>query len=239
MKIIHLPTFAIALVTASSAFAAIDCGTLPSCDDLGFNQTKAACPDKYQICPFDKNKVVCIDSPAIGDVKHSLKSANHDGWLLCDGKGYDRTTYSQLYGVIGTKFGGSGSNFNVPDYRGFFLRGAGQNYSLSKCKNGTADVACTGSLVATSNTSIYATPQKEQLPNITGSFALDSNATGSGEVKYAFGVNFNAHGTWSGEKTGNGCIVDFSANRSSSIYTDSGHVTPANYATYIFIYAGQ
>lgn len=43
-----------------------------------------------------------------------------DGWLLCSGQAVSRTTYSELFAVIGTKFGaGDGSTtFNVPDKRG-------------------------------------------------------------------------------------------------------------------------
>jgi microcystin-dependent protein len=47
------------------------------------------------------------------------------GYLLCDGSAVSRTTYSALYGVIGVKHGsGDGATtFNLPDYRGRFLRG--------------------------------------------------------------------------------------------------------------------
>ncbi|EJF88056.1 hypothetical protein ME1_00820 [Bartonella vinsonii subsp. arupensis OK-94-513] len=47
------------------------------------------------------------------------------GWLLCDGKAYSRSDYSDLYNAIGTRWGGSDSwtKFNVPDLRGVFLRG--------------------------------------------------------------------------------------------------------------------
>jgi microcystin-dependent protein len=47
------------------------------------------------------------------------------GWLLCDGTAVSRTTYSVLFGVVGVKHGsGDGTTtFNVPDYRGRFLRG--------------------------------------------------------------------------------------------------------------------
>lgn len=46
------------------------------------------------------------------------------GWLLCDGSFLDRTTYSTLFGVVGTRFGSTGTtNFAVPDFRGRFLRG--------------------------------------------------------------------------------------------------------------------
>jgi|SRR6188768_1343636 len=39
------------------------------------------------------------------------------GWLLCNGTAVSRTTYSALFGLIGTSFGvGNGSTtFNVPD----------------------------------------------------------------------------------------------------------------------------
>ena len=42
------------------------------------------------------------------------------GWLLCQGQAVSRTTYSDLYAVIGTAFGaGDGSTtFNLPDLRG-------------------------------------------------------------------------------------------------------------------------
>ena len=50
-----------------------------------------------------------------------------DGFLLCNGQAVSRTDYSALYSLIGTSFGaGDGSTtFNVPDYRGCFLRGLG------------------------------------------------------------------------------------------------------------------
>lgn len=52
------------------------------------------------------------------------------GWLMCDGSAVSRTTYIDLYNVIGTAFGeGDGSTtFNLPDLRGRFIRGrdAGQ-----------------------------------------------------------------------------------------------------------------
>ena len=49
------------------------------------------------------------------------------GWLACDGSAISRTTYSALFGIIGTTWGtGDGSStFNVPDLRGAWLRGIG------------------------------------------------------------------------------------------------------------------
>ena len=47
------------------------------------------------------------------------------GFIICHGSAVSRTTYSALFAVIGTSFGtGDGSStFNVPDFRGRFLRG--------------------------------------------------------------------------------------------------------------------
>lgn len=52
-------------------------------------------------------------------------TAAPSGYLMCDGSAVSRTTYSALYAVIGNAFGsGDGSTtFNVPDFRGRFLRG--------------------------------------------------------------------------------------------------------------------
>lgn len=47
------------------------------------------------------------------------------GYLMCDGSAVSRTTYAILFGVIGTAYGaGDGATtFNIPDTRGYFLRG--------------------------------------------------------------------------------------------------------------------
>ena len=51
------------------------------------------------------------------------------GWLICDGSEINRSQYQVLFNVIGTTFGsGDGIyTFNLPDYRGAFLRGSGNN----------------------------------------------------------------------------------------------------------------
>lgn len=54
---------------------------------------------------------------AMGDVP--------DGWLECDGSSVSRSTYAHLFAAIGETYGvGDGSTtFDLPDYRGMFLRG--------------------------------------------------------------------------------------------------------------------
>ena len=48
------------------------------------------------------------------------------GWMLCDGRSLAAAQYPELYAVLGTLYGGSDGAFNIPDYRGSFLRGADQ-----------------------------------------------------------------------------------------------------------------
>jgi hypothetical protein len=69
----------------------------------------------------------------LGDVKATLRSAIPLGWLLCNGQAVSRTTYADLFALLGTSFGvGDGSTtFNLPDIRGKTLIGAdGATYIL-------------------------------------------------------------------------------------------------------------
>jgi microcystin-dependent protein len=45
------------------------------------------------------------------------------GYLACDGSQYTATDYPSLFNAIGNAWGGNGAAFNVPDLRGFFMRG--------------------------------------------------------------------------------------------------------------------
>jgi microcystin-dependent protein len=40
------------------------------------------------------------------------------GWLVCDGTSYATSAKPNLFAAIGYTWGGSGANFNVPDFRG-------------------------------------------------------------------------------------------------------------------------
>jgi microcystin-dependent protein len=53
------------------------------------------------------------------------------GWDLCDGSAISRSTYSDLYTLLGNTFGaGDGSTtFNLPDMRDRFVVGAGSSYA--------------------------------------------------------------------------------------------------------------
>jgi microcystin-dependent protein len=68
---------------------------------------------------------------ASGDVKSSASSAVQDGWLACDGTSYTTAAQPALFTSIGYVWGGSGLNFNVPDFRGRTLIGDGTGTALT------------------------------------------------------------------------------------------------------------
>ena len=47
-----------------------------------------------------------------------------EGYLLCHGDSVSKSEYNALFTAIGISFGDNGSMFDLPDYRGMFLRGA-------------------------------------------------------------------------------------------------------------------
>ena len=152
----------------------------------------------------------------IGDIKASVKNANHDNWFLCNGQAVSRVTYSELFSIIGTNFGaGDGkTTFNLPDYRGKFLRGLGGN----------------------SASNIYTT-QAEGLPNITGRIWTDRNSTiNSSFANGAFYMDTkDANGNGTYDEAMQPYTVYMDASRSSPIYGASSHVTPINQAVNYFI----
>lgn len=79
---------------------------------------------------FDENGDLIVADPnlaifSVGDYKPSANTADHAGWLLCDGRQVSRQTYQSLYNLIGTDYGvGDGSTtFNIPNLQGRFLLG--------------------------------------------------------------------------------------------------------------------
>lgn len=55
----------------------------------------------------------------VGEYKFSCRDDDFLGWMRCDGRSLSRSTYKDLYEIIGTNFGSNdGLTFNIPDYRG-------------------------------------------------------------------------------------------------------------------------
>ena len=140
-----------------------------------------------------------------GDFKFSYRSSV-TGWLLCNGAAVSRTTYADLYAVIGTKFGtGDGSTtFNLPDMRGKVAWGANGNL---------------GSVLAAG------------LPGLIGQINIGALLNLASGVFNRTDVAVNRAGT---DRT-DSSTLHFDASRSNSIYGNSTTVQPPAIALNCFI----
>lgn len=125
-----------------------------------------------------------------------------EGWLLCNGQGVSRTTYANLFAVIGTKYGaGDGSTtFTLPNLHHRFLEG-------------------------TTTTSEVGNSVSAGLPNIIGAYrsiCTTKALEASGVLKVSGTAYFN--NSVAATTTGG---FDLDASRGSSAYGSSTTVQPA------------
>ncbi len=200
------------------------------CAAEGYTDKRAYCPNNFIVCPGNEDAVRCVFDAKPGDLKYSLRTKDHDGWLLCNGDSYDPKEYPELYTAIGGAFG-----TKRPNYDGFFLKGA----AIEKVAG-------------------FAYGQLDSLPNITGSGPmLDDYARDVTPIAGAFyelqpGWKYDAQSS----RGNNPTRLMFDASRSSSVYkgriqnidaqgnkttsvVNSSKVIPANYPANIFIFAGR
>ncbi|HIX16953.1 MAG TPA: phage tail protein [Candidatus Gemmiger faecavium] len=92
------------------------------------------------------------------------------GWLLCDGSAVSRTTYADLFAVIGTTYGaGNGSTtFTLPDLRGRVAAGANASNALASRAGADSKQIARANLPA----------EKLNLED-NGTWIVDSTQTGS------------------------------------------------------------
>jgi len=81
------------------------------------------------------------DAP-IGSIISYGGTTAPDGWMICNGDQVSKTTYSELYAVIGDSFKGAkadpaSGNFYLPDLREVTLKGVGTNYAYAINDHGT------------------------------------------------------------------------------------------------------
>lgn len=137
-----------------------------------------------------------------------------EGYLLCNGQEVSRTTYNRLFALLGVNFGGGDgiSTFNVPDYRGCFLRGFDNR-------------------VGSVTSSDMFTKQNSGVPNITGTFgSLVSPYPSTGAFSDEFSAATGQGGTGEVRKG------VFNASASSNVYQDGlTEARPVNYSVNYFI----
>lgn len=83
---------------------------------------QAEIPAINKISDADMNEIkdVVNENNPIGEIKIWSTSTAPTGFLLCDGTAVSRTTYADLFGVIGTTYGvgDNSTTFNVPNLKG-------------------------------------------------------------------------------------------------------------------------
>ena len=143
------------------------------------------------------------------------------GFLYCNGAAISRTTYSNLYSVIGTTYGtGNGSStFNIPDLRGCFLRGDGGNAATIGTRQNNGAPNITGTLFGYNL--MLGDLNGETIEKTTGAFYWIADMGGG------------SRGTKGGSKR-----FGFDASKCSSVYQNGlNEVRPVNYAAKFIIKA--
>ena len=71
-----------------------------------------------------------------------LQTQPPDGWLYCNGQTVNRSVFSDLFSVIGTRYGSNtNQDFKVPDLRGRIPFGVAQNNQQASPLNGATFVS--------------------------------------------------------------------------------------------------
>lgn len=95
-------------------------------DKVALN-VNADVPDINKVKADDMNEIkeVVNKNTPVGAIEIFAGSTAPSGWLICDGSAVSRTTYANLFDVIGTTYGnGDGSTtFNIPDLKGKVIVG--------------------------------------------------------------------------------------------------------------------
>lgn len=155
------------------------------------------------------DKTELQDYSPVGTVISFAGTTAPSKYLICDGSAVSRKDYSELYAVIGTKYGtGNGSTtFNLPNLVNKFIEGT--------------------------NTSGVGTSINAGLPNITGSFGCTVPGKHGNTARGVFAGTSYSAGTVdatavSGTSAPNTTIwgYDIDASRVSSVYGASSTVQP-------------
>jgi microcystin-dependent protein len=158
------------------------------------------------------NNGVALEYP-IGAVIIHTSNTGVDGWLICDGSAISRTTYQNLFSIIGTIYGvGDGSStFNIPDLRDHFIRGGSNTGTITGASNGSNSITLDSSHVPShTHTGTLATGGSHN--HTLGTAANDNNE--QYESKQGFPYN-NNHVSFRSS--------DRSANTTGPINSGGGH----------------
>lgn len=122
----------------------------PSNPSFGFNKLYFKADDSLYALLSDGSEVLiggATPAAPAGVIMAFGGTTAPTGYLLCDGTSYLRATYPNLYAAIQTAFGSAdGTHFNVPDFRGQFLRGVSGTSSNDPDKGSRSAMAPGGNI---------------------------------------------------------------------------------------------
>jgi microcystin-dependent protein len=123
---------------------------------------------------YDGSSWVTYQTTPTGVLAMFVDTSPPSGWLLCDGSEVSRTTYADLFSIIGTDYGnGNGSTtFNLPDFR--------QRFPMGKAASGTgATLGDTGGAINHNHTvpnHVHTMPSHQHTVDI-GSFSTSTDGS--------------------------------------------------------------
>src|SRR5690606_15840350 len=116
-----------------------------------------------------------------------------DGWLLCDGQAVSRSTYSDLFAVIGTLYGpGDGINtFNLPNYKGrvpVHLDSDQTEFDTLNKRGGQKQVGLTASNLPSHTHPFSATTSNQSANHVHNVTAISMDPEGTQPSQFGLGV---------------------------------------------------
>jgi phage-related tail fiber protein len=145
-----------------------------------------------------RDKIAATERLPRGTILPFAGTTAPTGYLKCDGSAINRSTYTDLFAIIGESYGpGNGSTtFNLPDLRGVFLRGLDEGRGLDPSRG-------------------IGTFQGDAIRNITGNFNSFRSAWSAlaGGAFAPDGTNGNYNFVGTSSQTENSRRFNFDASR--------------------------
>lgn len=142
------------------------------------------------------------------------------GWLNCDGAAVSRTTFSDLFAIVGTAYGaGDGATtFNLPDFRLRFPRGVGSGSAIGASTNNNTHAHTVN--VADGNHAHTHSVASSVSSSVSGNFSGNSNEVD--DHKHSTNTNATGAGTTSNQSDHNHSVfVPSAANAGGATTTSS------------------
>jgi microcystin-dependent protein len=119
------------------------------------------------------------------------------GWLYCNGNSVSRIDYSELFSIVGNSFGAgdNSTTFNLPDFRGTFLRGvsgASNNDPNTDSRTPAAKGGNVGNNVGSVQSFATGKPATDLETNLTGAHTHNAPHVPNDNSSYAIAGSYQA-----------------------------------------------